>query len=236
MIKGRNSLALVLTGKNYLYALKVWNKFDIDDTLLIVQLAALPVSLLMIILNQTSAWYSGNVQPDLIKDIKRKIYITPILMLFNILFLGVPVVILAIDREVAIYNGIAVFGVILIAMVIIRGCFCKRVTLPDLSNYLYLLTSLWLTGLITWATVAVHQNKYDHIGIVENGYFDYIAGVLIACNPLFLVILFALIGCVCILALGLLALALLLAIVALALALGLTFGPIYVVYYYCCKK
>ena len=121
-------------------------------------------------------------------------------MLFNILFLGVPVVILAIDRWVAIYNGIAVFGVILIAMVIIRGCFCKRVTLPDLSNYLYLLTSLWLTGLITWATVAVHQNKYDNIGMVENGYFDYIAGVLIACNPLFLLMLFALIGCACILA------------------------------------
>ena len=213
----------------------LWNEFDIDDTLLIVQLAALPVSLLMIILNQTNAWYSGNVQPDLIKDIKRKIYITPILMLFNILFLGVPVVILTIDGWVAFYNGIAVFGVILIAM-FIKACFCKGVMLFDLSNYLYLLTSLWLTGLITWATVAVHQNKYDHIGIVENGYFDYIAGVLIACNPLFLVMLFGMIGCVCILALGLLALALLLAIVALLLAIGLTFGPIYLVYYGCCKK
>ena len=156
-------------------------------------------------------------------------------MLFNILFLGVPVVILTIDGRVAFYNGIAVLGVILIAMVI-KACFCKGVMLFDLTNYLYLLTSLWGTGLITWATVAVHQNKYEKVGMVENGYFDYIAGVLIACNPLFLVILFALIGCVCILALGLLALALLLAIVALALALGLTFGPIYVVYYYCCKK
>ena len=221
------------------YALKLWNESDIDDTLLIVQLAALPVSLLMIILNQTNAWYSGNVQPDLIKDIKRKIYITPILMLFNILFLGVPVVILAIDRWVAIYNGIAVFGVILIAIVIIRGCFCKRVTLPDLSNYLYLLTSLWLTGLIIWATVAVHQNRYEKVGMVENGYFDYVAGVLIACNPLFLVMLFALIGCACILALGVLALALLLAIVALVIALSVTFGPIYCCIHLilkCCKK
>ena len=189
----------------------------------------------MIILNQTNAWYSGNVQPDLIKDIKRKIYITPILMLFNILFLGVPVVILAIDRRIFVYNAIAVFGVILIAMVII-GCFFKGVTLSDLSNYLYLLTSLWLTGLIIWATVVVHQNKYEKVGMVENGYFDYIAGVLIACNPLFLVMLFGMIGCVCILALGLLALALLLAIVALLLAIGLTFGPIYLVYYGCCKK
>ena len=153
-------------------------------------------------------------------------------MLFNILFLGVPVVILAIDRQVAIYNGIAVFGVILIAMVIIRGCFCKRVTLPDLSNYLYLLTSLWLTGLITWATVAVHQNKYDNIGMVENGYFDYIAGVLIACNPLFLLMLFALIGCACILALGVLALALLLALLALVLALAVTLGPFVCCYYF----
>ena len=147
-------------------------------------------------------------------------------MLFNILFLGVPVVILAIDRLVFVYNAVAVFGVILIA-IFIKARFCKGVMLFDLSNYLYLLTSLWLTSLITWATVAVHQNKYDHIGIVENGYFDYIAGVLIACNPLFLVMLFALIGCACILALGVLALALLLAILALALALAVTFGPIW---------
>ena len=135
-------------------------------------------------------------------------------MLFNILFLGVPVVILAIDRWVFVSNAIAVFGVILIALVI-KACFCKGVMLFDLSNYLYLLTSLWLTGLITWATVVVHQNKYEKVGMVENGYFDYIAGVLIACNPLFLVMLFALIGCACILALG-----------VLALALGVTLGPI----------
>ena len=231
----------------------LWNEFDIDDTLLIVQLAALPVSLLMIILNQTNAWYSGNVQPDLIKDIKRKVYVTPILMLFNILFLGVPVVILAIDRWVFVYNSIAVFGVILITMAI-KARFCKGVMLSDLSNYLYLLTSLWLTGLIIWATVAVHQNKYEKVSIVENGYFDYIAGVLIACNPLFLVLLVALIGCVCILALGVLALAFLLAffavllaffvvllgLSALILALGITLGPIYAcglyVYNGCCKK
>ena len=167
-------------------------------------------------------------------------------MLFNILFLGVPVVMLAIDRWVFVYNAIAVFGVILIAMVI-KGCFCKRVMLSDLSNYLYLLISLWLTGLITWATVVVHQNKYDKVGMVENGYFDYIAGVLIACNPLFLVMIFGMIGCACILALGVLALALLLAFVALILAfaalilaLFVTLGPIYacgyVAYYGCCKK
>ena len=57
-----------------------------------------------IILGQTKAWYSENPETDLIVDIKRKLFVTPVLILFNILFLGVPVVVVVLDKKVFLYN------------------------------------------------------------------------------------------------------------------------------------
>ena len=84
----------------------------------LVQLVALPISLLMIMFGQANAWYSNNPEPDLTKDIKRKMLITPILMVFNVLFIGVPVVVLAIDEWMFLYNLIALVAVIIVLMVI----------------------------------------------------------------------------------------------------------------------
>merc|ERR1719350_2552692 len=154
-----------------------------------VQLAALPISLLMIILGQTNAWYGDILEFDLVKDIKRKVKITPLLIMINLLFLGVPVVVLAMDKYVAIYNMVAAFGVIVITL-LIRLCFFRKFMLSDLSNYLYLLSSLWLTALIIWATVEgnVNRTEYQNVSIVQNEYFNIITGVLIACNPVVWVI------------------------------------------------
>ena len=115
--------------------------------------------------------------------------------MINLLFLGVPVVLLAMDKYVAIYNMVAAFGVFVITL-LVRLCFFRKFLLSDLTNYLYLLSSLWLTALIIWAAVEgnINSTEYKNISIVQNEYFNIITGVLIACNPIFLAIVFAIIG------------------------------------------
>ena len=168
----------------------------------LVQLVALPISLLMIMFGQANAWYSNNPEPDLTKDIKRKMLITPILMAFNVLFIGVPAVVLAIDKWVFLYNSIALVAVITVLMVF-NKC-CKYSRFSNLSKSLYLLTSLWLTGLIIWVTYKVEAaGLYSDVNIVKNEYFDIISGVLIACNPLPWVFVLFVISLICLIAFGL---------------------------------
>ena len=115
--------------------------------------------------------------------------------MINLLFLGVPVVLLAMDKYVAIYNMVAAFGVIVITL-LVRLCFFRKFMLSDLTNYLYLLSSLWLTALIIWATVEgnINSAKYETVSIVQNEYFNIITGVLIACNPVLWAIILAIVG------------------------------------------
>ena len=168
----------------------------------LVQLVALPISLLMIIFGQANAWYSNNPEPDLTKDIKRKMLITPILMAFNVLFIGVPIVILAVDKPLFLFNATALVAVIIVLVVINKCCNCFRFS--NLSKSLYLLTSLWLTGLIIWVTYSVEvAGHYSDANIVKSKYFDIISGVLIACNPLPWVLVLFVISLVCLIAFGL---------------------------------
>ena len=124
--------------------------------------------------------------------------------MINLLFLGVPVVLLAMDKYVAIYNMVAAFGVIVITL-LVRLCFFRKFMLSDLTNYLYLLSSLWLTALIIWATVEgnINTTEYQDVAIVQNEYFNIITGVLIACNPIFWAVVLFIVGIACFLALAL---------------------------------
>ena len=129
--------------------------------------------------------------------------------MINLLFLGVPVVLLAMDKYVAIYNMVAAFGVIVITL-LVRLCFFRKFLLSDLTNYLYLLTSIWLTALIIWATVEgnINASEYQDISIVQNEYFNIITGVLIACNPVVWAVVLFIVGIACCLALALIVLVL----------------------------
>ena len=169
----------------------------------LVQLVALPISLLMIIFSQANAWYSNNPEPDLTKDIKRKMLITPILMAFNVLFIGVPIVILAVDKPLFLFNATALVAVIVVLMVFNKCCNCFRFS--NLSKSLYLLTSLWLTGLIIYLTVMANRdsNEYSEVNIINTEYFDIISGVLIACNPFSWVFVLFVISLVCLIVFGL---------------------------------
>ena len=169
----------------------------------LVQLVALPISLLMIMFGQANAWYSNNPEPDLTKDIKRKMLITPILMVFIVLFIGVPVVVLAIDEWFFLYNSIALVAVTVVLMVF-NKC-CKFIRFSNLSKALYLLRSLWLTGLIIYLTVMANRdsNEYSEVNIINTEYFDIISGVLIACNPFSWVFVLFVISFVCLIAFGL---------------------------------
>ena len=147
---------------------------------------------------------------------KRKIKITPLLVLINLLFIGVPVVLLVIDRDVFIYNAVTAIGVILIA-ILVRRCFFKQFNLSDLSNYLFIFMSLWLSALMIWATVVGNLNpKYKNVSIIENNYLNIIAGVLIGCNPVILAFALAIICLACVVALA-----------AVAFVLFVVFGGIY---------
>ena len=95
--------------------------------------------------------------------------------MINLLFLGVPVVLLAMDKYVAIYNMVAAFGFIVITLLIRlhrSRKFIPTISISDLTNYLYLLLSLWLTALIIWATVEgnINSAKYETVSIVQNEY------------------------------------------------------------------
>ena len=118
--------------------------------------------------------------------------------MINLLFLGVPVVLLAMDKYVFIYNMVAAFGVIVITL-LVRLCFFRKFLLSDLTNYLYLLSSLWLTALIIWATVEgnINSAKYETVSIVQNEYFNIITGVLIACNPVVWAVVLFIVGIAC---------------------------------------
>ena len=166
----------------------------------LVQLVALPISVLMIMFGQANAWYSKKPEPDLTKDIKRKMLITPILMVFNVLFIGVPVVVLAIDEWMFLYNLIARVAVSIVLMVIYKYFKCFKFS--NLSKSLYLLTSLWLTGLIIWATCQKAEN-YPEVNIFKTGYFHIISGVLIACNPISWVLVLFVISLACLIIFGL---------------------------------
>ena len=158
---------------------------------------------------------------------KRKIKITPLLVLLNLLFIGVPVVLLVIDRDVFIYNAVTAIGVILIAM-LVRRCFFKNFNLSDLSNYLFIFMSLWLSALMIWVTVVGNLNsEYKDVSIIENNYLNIIAGVLIGCNPVILAFAFTIVCLACVVALGLAALACAVALAAVAFVLYLVFGGIY---------
>ena len=119
--------------------------------------------------------------------------------MINLLFLGVPVVLLAMDKYVAIYNMVAAFGVFVITLLVRlhrSRKFIPTISISDLTNYLYLLLSLWLTALIIWATVEgnINSAKYETVSIVQNEYFNIITGVLIACNPVLWAIVLAIVG------------------------------------------
>ena len=136
--------------------------------------------------------------------------------MINLLFLGVPVVLMVIDRNVFIYNAVTAIGVILIAM-LVRRCFFKNFNLSDLSNYLFIFMSLWLSALMIWATVVGNFNsKYKDVSIIENNYLNIIAGVLIGCNPVLLPLVLAIVCLACVVGL-----------VAVVLVLFVVFGPIY---------
>jgi hypothetical protein len=155
----------------------------------------------MIMFGQANAWYSNNPEPDLTKDIKRKMLITPILMVFIVLFIGVPVVVLAIDEWFFLYNSIALVAVTVVLMVFNKYCECFKFS--NLSKSLYLLTSLWLTSLIIWATYSVKAGCYLDDPIIKTGYFDIISGVLIACNPISWVLVLFVISLACLILFGL---------------------------------
>ena len=122
--------------------------------------------------------------------------------MINLLFLGVPVVLLAMDKYVAIYNMVAAFGVFVITLLVRlhrSRKFIPTISISDLTNYLYLLLSLWLTALIIWATVEgnINSAKYETVSIVQNEYFNIITGVLIACNPVVWVVVLFIVGIAC---------------------------------------
>ena len=99
---------------------------------------------------------------DLIEDIKRKAKVTPILLMINMLFLGVPIFIAVMDgNEKVGEGGWVIFGsnfgsmiiVILCALLVKEKCFKEKVTMPEMTSYLYVLISIWLTILISVMTV-----------------------------------------------------------------------------------
>ena len=168
----------------------------------LVQLVALPISLLMIMLGQASAWFAKNPEPDLTTDIKRKVMITPILVVFNVLFIGVPAVVLAIDKFVFLYNLIALVAIIIVFMTIIKCCKCGQKAIVNVSKCLYLLASVWLTGLIIWATYSAKANHYPEVNIIKSGYFDIVSAVLIACNPIAWLFVLLVISLACLIVFG----------------------------------
>ena len=86
-------------------------------------MGSLAISLLMIILGQSKAWYASNQEPDLIKDVKRKIFLSPILLLTNIQIIGVCVVVLILDKYVFLYNLLAM--VIFFCCLLTIHCCCQ---------------------------------------------------------------------------------------------------------------
>ena len=151
--------------------------------------------------------------------------------MINLLFIGVPVVLLVIDRYVFIYNAVTAVGVILIAM-LVRRCFFKNFDLSDLTNYLFIFMSLWLSALMIWVTVAANFNsKYKDVSIIKNNYLNVIAGVLIGCNPVILALAAAIICLACAIALAAVALACVVALVALVLVLAILWFIVVSPYY-----
>jgi len=80
----------------------------------------------MIILGQTKAWFANKYQPDLIEDIKRKLFITPMLIITNIQIIGVSVVVLVLNKYVFLYNLLAMAIGFIVLILVYLCCRCTQ--------------------------------------------------------------------------------------------------------------
>merc|ERR1711974_207162 len=69
------------------------------------QILSLLGSILMILIGQTKAWYATKPEPDLLKDLKRKIAIAFLLVIPNTAILGGGVFLVLLWRELDDYYG-----------------------------------------------------------------------------------------------------------------------------------
>ena len=136
-----------------------------------IQMISLPISLLMIIVGQANTWYEKEPVSDLIQDIKRKVFLSPLLLMLNVGFLGVSVVILVINEWVFLGNLAAM---VLVLLMII--CSSSKSVIKG-----FVAMHIWFLALIIWSIVEVniHREKYSGISIVEMNYFNTIAGIIV---------------------------------------------------------
>ena len=123
----------------------------------------------MIIVGQANGWYEREPENDLLEDIKRKVLISPILLMLNVGFLGVAVMILVINEWVFLGNLAAM--VIVLLMIV---CSTSNLIVGFVTMH------FWFLALIIWsiAEVNTHLDKYSGIGMVEKNYFNTIAGII----------------------------------------------------------
>ena len=63
----------------------------------LVQLVAIPPSVIMVLMGQTKSWYSNEPEQSIREDIKRKLFVLPLLIGWDFVLIGAGIVICIVD-------------------------------------------------------------------------------------------------------------------------------------------
>ena len=62
-----------------------------------VQLVAIPPSVIMVLMGQAKSWYANQPEQSLMEDIKRKVFVLPLLVAWDFVLIGAGIVICIVD-------------------------------------------------------------------------------------------------------------------------------------------
>ena len=150
-----------------------------------IQLVSIPPSVIIVLVGQAKSWFVNEPEESIIEDIKRKLFVLPFLMAWDVALVGAGITICIVSFKLFLINMVS-FMVFMRVLGIISTRFMKLKTMSQRSWFTVLklvAVAIWVFCFMTW-TIATYENP-------ENDYIIHnIAKIAIFADIIFVFILF----------------------------------------------
>ena len=151
---------------------------------------SIPASLITVLIGQTKSWYANEPEKSLIEDIKRRIFVLPLVIAWDFVLFGAGIAICIIQFKLFIINMIS-FLVFFRCLGIVSGKFLKLKSKSQKSLFTVfklLLVDIWSFAFMVWTILmgpsVMTEGK-------EDGYYviNIIAKITIFANIFFAILI-----------------------------------------------
>jgi len=153
----------------------------------LVQLVAIPPSVIMVLMGQAKSWYANQPEQSLMEDIKRKVFVLPLLVAWDFVLIGAGIVICIVDFTMFMITMVSFLVFFRVLGIVSTKCL-KLKTKEQKSWFMFLkliLIAFWSMCNMIW-TLATYEDP-ENVVIIHTFAKITIFAILVFAVMLFIV-------------------------------------------------